>query len=186
MRFSAAILAGGHSSRFGQDKASYLYQGKALLSWVQESFKDADELFIIAKQDYPQFKLRVYADLIAQQGPLSGIHAALHYAKNDWLAVAACDMPFLNPDYWHKLLAFAHNKQAVMVERQGRLEPLAALYHKSCYAFLEQQLHSKNQTMQQLSRHLDSCILAFEQLEISENVLTNINYPSDLGQSHNG
>ncbi len=181
MDFSAAILAGGRSSRFGQDKARFMYKDKALLSWVSASLSNAAELFLIANQAYPEFKLPVYSDIIASQGPLSGIHAGLSYAKHDWLAVAACDMPFLTPAYWDALLDFVENKyQILSVAHEGKLEPLASLYHKSCLPFFENRLRQQRLGMQTLIRQMDVCIVPFETLELDPKTLANINYLSDL------
>lgn len=187
MDFSAAILAGGRSSRFGQDKAGYIYKQKPLLCWVATSLSEAAELFVIANQAYPQFSLPVHSDIFAHQGPLSGIHAGLSHAKYDWLAVAACDMPYLNPHYWQKLLAYVNNSiyvtnpyHIVIVEYQARLEPLAALYHKACLNIFAENLEQKNLSLQKLLRQMDTCIVPFETLELDPKSLKNINYLSDL------
>ncbi|MCA9836054.1 MAG: molybdenum cofactor guanylyltransferase [Trueperaceae bacterium] len=181
MDFSAAILAGGHSSRFGRDKALYPYAGKPLLSWVAESLTDAAELFIIANKAYPAFDFPLYSDIIPAQGPLSGIHAGLSYSKQDWLAVAACDMPFLTRSYWQLLMTtISSDKQIVIVEHKGRLEPLAAYYHKSCLALFEANLNQQQLSLQTIIRELKTTVIPFETLGLESKTLANINYLEDL------
>lgn len=60
MRWSGAVLAGGRSSRFGRDKALYVYKGKPLIAWVLDSMAGASERLVIANRPY---RLEVYPDL---------------------------------------------------------------------------------------------------------------------------
>lgn len=180
MSFSAAILAGGYSSRFGQDKARFVYQGKALLEWVKTSLSASDDLFIVANRQYNEFGLSVHNDIVPQQGPLSGLHAALHQAKHNWLALAACDLPFLTNTYWQALLAHTQTHQAVLVTKEGKLEPLAALYNKSILPIVETQLKARQRPVHELIKKIDARIIPIETLELDPKLLSNINYLDDL------
>ncbi|WP_293170053.1 molybdenum cofactor guanylyltransferase [Oceanithermus sp.] len=133
MRFTGAVLAGGRSRRFGQDKARYRWRGRPLMGWVLESLAAAEERFIVAGRAYPEFGLPVHPDLLPGADSLSGIHSALHHARHDWVAVAACDLPYLVPEYWAYLLERAqrtHGGAVVAEGPSGWIEPLAALYRR--------------------------------------------------------
>ncbi len=146
--FSGAVLAGGRSSRFGTDKAHYVYRGKPLLEWVLESMGTADERFIVSSRPY-DLGVPVYPDVIEGGSSLSGLHAALSYAAYDWVALAACDMPFLTPSYWELLLDETRDGVQVVIVRSetGRLESLAALYHRSLLPTVSAQLAAGNLKM---------------------------------------
>ena len=179
MKFSGAVLAGGRSSRFGQDKASYLYGGKPLAVWALESFTAASERFLVSSRPYT-FGVPVYGDLYPGSS-LGGLHAALTYAKHGWVALAACDMPFLTLEYWQQLLAQIDNTHAVVVSGpEGKLEPLAAVYHKSLLPLAERQLKSGQLKIQTFIHKTDARILPFETLELDPKTFFNANYLADL------
>ncbi len=183
--FSGVVLAGGKSKRFGSDKARFAYQGKALLQWVLDSLAEANERFIIASQPYEEFNVPVYADVLPNQTPLSGIHSALVHAKHDWVAVAACDMPYLTKAYWQTLHSQCKNCQAVVVKSDYGLEPLAAFYHKSLVSVLETHLQNNQRAIHVFLQEVELKILPMDTLSIPANTFTNINSLSDLGVTEN-
>jgi molybdenum cofactor guanylyltransferase len=180
MAFSAAILAGGRSSRFGLDKASYPFRGKPLLSWVLDSLQDADERFIVSRTPYPYAP--VFADILDIPGPLSGIYTALSRARYDWVAIAACDMPFLTPDYWQTLLTYCAHTQAVVVESKKGLEPLAALYHRDVLTVVKASLEQGNRAVYRVFEQVDATILKQKELMISDQTFYNINFQDDVSR----
>lgn len=132
MPFSGAVLAGGRSSRFGQDKARFIFQGKPLIAWVLDGLSQASERFIVSGRDYSEFAT-TYADIMPGGDVMSGLHAAVHHSRSEWVAVAGCDQPFLSQEYWAFLFEHADpNRPAVVaLSPEGYAEPLGGLYHKS-------------------------------------------------------
>jgi molybdenum cofactor guanylyltransferase len=177
--FSGVVLAGGKSSRFGSDKARFVYDGKAMMQWVLDSFGQADERFIIANQPYNEFKLPVYPDIIQNQTPLSGIHSALIHAKNDWVAVAACDMPFLTTGYWEILQTYCKGTNAVVVESGMGLDPLAAFYHKDLLKPVEANLEQHQNAIRIFLQSINATILKASELALPANTFYNINRLED-------
>ncbi len=181
MRWSGAVLAGGMSSRFGQDKALYLYKGKPLIAWVMDSMAAACERLVIANRPYPG--LEVYPDLWRGGDTLSGLHSALAHAREDWVAVAACDQPFLSQEYWSFMLEHTSSGVlAVVAASGGFLEPLGALYHKSLEGEVLRRLEAGQLKMQALLQSIPH--LALDKTELEERFGTllflNANYLSDL------
>ncbi len=173
------MLAGGRSSRFTQDKASYLYGGRPLAVWALESFTAASERFLVSSRPYA-FGVPVYGDRYPGSS-LGGLHAALTHAKHDWVALAACDMPFLTPGYWQQLLAHIGDAQAVVVKGpEGRLEPLAALYHRSLLPLAQRQLENNQLKIQSFVKEADARVLDWEELEVDPKIFFNANYLNDL------
>jgi molybdenum cofactor guanylyltransferase len=177
--FSGAVLAGGKSSRFGSDKARFVYQGKAMMQWVLDSFETANERFIVANQSYDDFALPVYGDIIPNQTPLSGIHSALVHAKHDWVAIAACDMPFLTKTHWQTLQAHCKNTSAVVVESEVGLEPLAAFYHKDLLPEIEADLRHNQKAIHVFLQNVDATVLKASELALPINTFHNINRLED-------
>lgn len=179
MQFSGVVLAGGRSSRFGEDKARFIYQGRPLMAHVLASLEGAAERLIIAKAPYPEFAVPTVLDQHIVASPLSGLCTALRVAQCDWVALAACDLPFLTADYWQALLKHADSCDAVIVKKQGRLEPLAALYHRRVLPVAEVQLRT-DPTLHRLVQLMNSIVIPFETLNLPKSTLLNVNFKDDL------
>src|SRR5207248_324852 len=93
---SAAIMAGGKSSRMGQDKAWIELDGEPLIKRVAAVLSEvADEVIVVANDPrYESLGLAVVRDRYPQGGPLGGIATAVATATHETVLVAACDMPF--------------------------------------------------------------------------------------------
>lgn len=183
MTFSGAVLAGGRSSRFGSDKARFVLESKPLLAWVLESFAAAEQTFIVAGRDYGEFGVPVFEDLSRVQTPLSGLHSALVHASCEWVAVAACDLPFLTPQYWAILNTHREGVRAVVVRREGRLEPLAALYHRDLADRVFSRLQQGDLAVHKFVQALaptETRVLPLERLALPRRTLTNVNTRGDL------
>ena len=180
---------GGLSSRFSpgkkrgkQDKARFVYRGKALAAWALDSLEGASERFIVASRAYPEFNLSVYPDLLPGGGSLSGLHTALHHAKEEWVALAACDMPFLTPTYWSYLAQHRGDAPIVIAKGPGGfLQPLAALYHRSLLAKVEHNLQNERLSLHRLAREEDAIIVPWRELSsLNTNLFLNANRLDDL------
>lgn len=181
MRWSGAILAGGQSSRFGQDKALYVYKGKPLITWVLDGMAGASERLVIANRPYPG--LEVYPDLWLGGDTLSGLHSALAHAREDWVAVAACDQPFLSRDFWRFMLEHTQaDIQAVVASSGDFYEPLGALYHKSLEREVLRRLEAGSLKMQALLHDIPLMALDKRMLEacFGPYLFLNANRPQDL------
>ncbi len=173
------MLAGGRSSRFGQDKALYVYNGQPLAAWALDSFAKADERFLVSSRPY-DLGVPVHPDLYPGSS-LGGLHTALFHAVNDWVAVAACDMPFLTPDYWQRLLRHTQGVQAVVVRGpDGRLEPLAALYHKVLLPSAEARLQAGDFRLHALLETVQTLVVPWETLGVDARTFVNANRLTDL------
>ncbi len=181
--YSGVVLAGGRSSRFGRDKALHVYRGKPLLQWVLESLESADERIIIANRAYSGLSVPVRPDLIRGGSSLSGLHAALSYTRHDWVALAACDMPFLTCAYWQYLWECRGAAPLVIATNQGGgLEPLAALYHRALLPLVTRKLEEGDLKMTALASQAGASVVSWRDLApcVSARLFLNINTPDEL------
>ena len=98
---SAAVLAGGQSSRMGRDKALLpLHEGgPPLLRIVLDRLNlVARDVFVVAtaRPEYETFGVPIVPDDFVGGGALAGIYAALRNASQQHCLIVACDMPFLS------------------------------------------------------------------------------------------
>jgi len=166
MQFSGAVLAGGHSRRFGQNKARYMLGGRPLLGWVLDSLEDASQRYIVANQDYSDFGVPTYTDLIPGGDVMSGLHTALVQAQHDWVAVAGCDQPFLTKAYWSFMLAQIRPDSLAVaaLSAEGLAEPLGALYHQSLEPDLRKRLEKGHFKLQRLLAEVKAHMVRVDEL----------------------
>lgn len=93
MRLLGAIVAGGQSRRFGADKAAARVGRLALLDHVVAALATQCDALVVVGREWPG--LATIADRpMPGEGPLGGINAALHHARNqgfDAVLSAGCD-----------------------------------------------------------------------------------------------
>jgi len=142
---SCIVLAGGKSLRLGYDKALETVGNKSLLQRVISCVSPlssaiilvtARELTTLQSIDYP--KLRVVTDIYPGKGPLVGIYTGLVTSTLFYNLVVASDMPFLNQALLRYMIQLSTNFDIVAPRVGNLVEPLHAVYTKSCSAPIEQ------------------------------------------------
>lgn len=137
---TGVVLAGGMSRRYGANKALVDLGGRPLIAHVVGVLNALfGRVLVVANTSSPYrfLGLPIVEDRVKGLGPLGGIHAALVSLDTDWAFVAACDMPCLNADLIRFMLALREGWDVVVPRVEGKLEPLHALYRKTCVPALE-------------------------------------------------
>jgi len=148
---SCVVLAGGKGLRLGQDKALETIGNKSLLHWVVSYlslFKSNIIIVTAGKQslsqltDYPE--LRIVTDAYPDKGPLGGIYTGLAASVSLYNLVVACDMPFLNYALLDYMLQISADFDLVVPRLGDMVEPLHAVYSKTCLAPIKLLLEQGN------------------------------------------
>ena len=146
---TAAILAGGLSTRMGYDKKKLRLGGENILKRiVVQLSKDFDDIVIIGcnQEDFPEIKgvRGFYPDAMEISASLVGIYTGLIHSKSQYLYVAACDMPVYNHDYVVYMKDLIKKKpgiNACLTRYKEWIEPFNAFYNidliPKIHAFLE-------------------------------------------------
>lgn len=142
VEFSVAIIAGGKSSRMGRDKGLLPFGNATMVEYIWDQVKEiGGEHFLVSNkpQDYEQFGLPVYEDVIPDIGALGGIYTSLHYASQPYCLLLACDMPFVNLPLIEFMvdLASQHDLVIPQLAPEEYAEPFRALYSKACLPAIE-------------------------------------------------
>ena len=93
-----AVLAGGKSSRMGQNKVLMEYQNRRFLDRICEELQGFDEKPCISAAmpgEYEDLGLSVVCDEHREIGPMEGIRQVLIHTSCDYVFVCAGDMPFI-------------------------------------------------------------------------------------------
>ncbi|MDZ7269229.1 MAG: molybdenum cofactor guanylyltransferase [candidate division KSB1 bacterium] len=132
---AAIILAGGKSSRFGRDKALLPWQGTTLLASLATRLQQVfAHVLIVTTPDHQLASPvgRIVYDLITGKNSLGGLHAGLLHSPLPKNFVCACDMPRLLPELARDLMARSSGFDVVIPHVHDRLQPLCAIYDKTC------------------------------------------------------
>ncbi|MBA3533587.1 MAG: molybdenum cofactor guanylyltransferase [Ardenticatenales bacterium] len=145
---SAAVLAGGASSRMGQNKALLTLGSERLIERVVARLcaLSNDVMVITNTPESYEFLAglcRFVPDVTGPgQGPLAGIASALSAARHARVLVVATDMPFLNLSLLHHLARLEPQADVLVpvIAPDGFPETLHAIYGKGALPVIEAQL----------------------------------------------
>ena len=143
---SAIVIAGGRSSRLGRDKRRLRLwgaDGPLLLEHtigIVAQFCPDVVVVLNDGEEWADLPARVVPDAFPDSGPLAGIYSGLLAAQHDYALAVAADMPFLSPALLGAMLArerdydvlAPHSLRAGAARNQLDLEPLHAVYRKTC------------------------------------------------------
>ncbi len=119
------ILAGGKSSRFGEDKSTVKLGNKTLLDHIVNKIENEfNEILVISNNKELSFqnkKIQVIEDCIkGQLGPLVGILTAMKWVKENkkdyrWVVSFPCDTPFFDINLTNKLKLKTNNTSKKLI-----------------------------------------------------------------------
>jgi len=133
VNITGVILAGGKSSRFGENKALAHFRGIPMIQRVIESLRQLfPEILLVTNSpgEYGELGVPVVRDIVPDQGPLGGIVTAFQNTLNDRIFVVGCDMPALEPGPILRILAEGGVADAGIPVHDGVREYLMALYSR--------------------------------------------------------
>lgn len=140
---SGFVLAGGGSSRLGQDKVLLPWNGRTLLQHaVYRLERVCGTVAVCASRDDLRQCLppsvAIIRDAVAGAGPLGGIVPALERSPTDWNLFLAVDLPLVPIELLRMLAAQSENDGilaekifCVLPQMDGMSHPLCGLYHRS-------------------------------------------------------
>lgn len=192
---SAVILAGGISSRFGQNKGLLQLADKPLIRYVTDAVDGiVNETIIVAssKAQAASFaevigsNTRIVIDASDMQCPLIGALTGFENAHGKYSLLLACDTPMLSKDVLSLLLELCINRNAVVVRwPNGYIEPLQAVYcTEAALQAARNALNEEKSDMRSMVERLRGVryvsTLILQQLDPELRTLFNVNTPLDF------
>jgi molybdopterin-guanine dinucleotide biosynthesis protein A len=189
---TSIVLAGGKSLRLGRSKCLETINGKSLIERVTERLKSVSRQILIVTSreqlDLPVTgEAEVVVDLYPDKGPLMGIYIGLLDAESSHSLVVACDMPFLNIELLRYMVELSPSFDAVVPRLgEGKVEPLHAVYSRSCLGSMKTLLeHNQLEVTRLLNKVRVRYVEQAECQRFDPKLLSffNINYQSDLDRA---
>lgn len=190
---SAAILAGGKASRFGgQNKAALVVDGRPILDRLVAELAAVDGLAEIAIVGGTAIHpgARSIADLVADCGPLGGIHAALSVLTReagDAVLVVACDMPYVTRAFVTELFDRVENVDIVVPQTPRGYHPLCAVYTRACLEAIARRLAERRLKVTDLFADVRTRVVvpADDVDDVrGHELLANVNTPGEFAALH--
>ncbi len=185
------VLAGGRGHRLGFDKGLVRFGGVPLLRIVVERVAQVCREVVVAVNLPDRYEgLALPARLVTDEspglGPLSGLQVGLRTCQTTHVLVAACDLPFLNVELLRHMARLPRSYQALVPWRDGRWQPLHAIYARSCLEAVDAMAAASGGSMEELLGLLEVRRLSEEemnQLDPDGLSFLNVNDRSELDRA---
>ncbi|MBS1799073.1 MAG: molybdenum cofactor guanylyltransferase [Acidobacteria bacterium] len=144
--FAAYILAGGRSTRMGQDKAMLELAGRPLVEHAVRKLRSItpDVCILSGNPAMARFAPPV-ADLHVNCGPLGGIEAALSDSKKHWVLIVPVDTPFVPAAllrYWANDVLRRRDARVSLFAVDGAVQPALCLVHRDLASYVRESLEA--------------------------------------------
>ena len=173
----AVILAGGRSSRMQQDKALLPFGGYDSLAEFQyrRLSKIFSKVYISSKNNKFDFDVHVLEDKYKGSSPLVALVSMFETLEElEEVFVLSVDAPFVSHKSIAKLYESTSSFDVLVAESSSGLEPLCAVYRRSCLKEAKKALELNKHRLQSLLEQLK-----IKRVKIDDDECMNLNYPSE-------
>jgi molybdopterin-guanine dinucleotide biosynthesis protein A len=178
MPATAIIVAGGNSTRMGQDKNMLSINERPMIEHIYKQLSPYFNEIIISANDTTRYSfigVPVIQDKVVGKGPLMGLTSALRASINEVNFVIACDIPEIDTGFVRAMLRQVGDYDAVVPQVGLRhYEPLFAVYSKKALPLLDQALQSG---IYGIVDALNGCNVKY--IDLSSRPIENINTMGD-------
>lgn len=182
MKIGAIILAGGKSSRMGQDKGLMLLNNKPMITHLLDTVKNITNNIIIVSnnKEYKPFGFEVYEDLIKDAGPLAGIYTGLTYSTFENNIVLSCDVPFVSENLLKFLIQNSSLFDVTIPKNNEKTHQVIGVYNKSCIPVFKNELEQHQRKIKLALSKVKLNIIDANRFSTKE--FLNINTPNELNE----
>ena len=190
---TAAILAGGASSRMGTNKALLMVDGAAIIKRTYQILARLfREVIIVTNtpEEYAFLPCRKVPDIFPGVGSIAGLHSALAHSSDERTFVTACDMPFVETATIRYLCELQQSGfDAVIPFSSGGQEPLHAVYAAKCTEVFEKAIQGNERKILDILARMNTRLVTWEEIQgisASSRSFLNVNTPEEYGAISEG
>lgn len=184
------VLAGGRSTRFGEDKSLYVLDGKPMYRHVYDLLADANvcDKIVISSNAVLQDKFNgidviVDDSQFVDYGPLGGLYAVAKQYPDSRFVLVSCDTPYV-PGAWIERLTTQADEMpgySIITKEGERMHPTIALFNDSALADkLAEHLADGGRSIRSFFQDINVDYLDLEEESFDASNFININRKTDL------
>ena len=180
----AVILAGGKSSRMKRDKALLPFGEVSSLAEFQyrRLCKIFSKVYISSKNNKFDFDVEIIEDIYEGSSPLVALVSIFETLEEiEEVFILSVDAPFVSENLINTLYKnYSSSVDIVVAESNNGLEPLCAIYHRSCIMEAKRALELNRHKLHTLFEKLNVKIVKIE----NEVEFMNLNYPFEYEEAY--
>lgn len=172
------VLAGGKSTRMGQNKALLEINGKRFLDSICEELGGFSQVLISAARKglYEDMGLPVVYDEHENIGPIEGIYQTLVHSEEEYVFICAADMPFIKKELVSYMAEFiSSDYDCFCLTDEEHIHPLCAIYSKKMLPVIKAQIESGNYRLMNVLNAVRTKYIKLELSCFDKKVVKNIN-----------
>lgn len=182
MNISVGVLAGGKSSRMGQNKALLKINEQTFIEKITKELGGFSEVLIsaAAKGAYEELGFEMVYDEHKEIGPIEGIYQVLKASKEDYVFVCGVDMPFVSSElvkYMTEFISSDYDCYCIMDE--DHIHPLCAIYSKKCLDVIEKLIEDGNFRLMNILNTCRTKYISLKYTNFDKKTVKNINTKDD-------
>lgn len=181
-KISAAVLAGGKSSRMKTNKVwlscgeeSFLAHGLRVCGCFDDVLVSVND-----RAKFPELDCRMVEDARQGFGPLEGIRGVLDAAKHEYVVCVAVDMPFLESGLLQALAdQITGEEDAVVLLNQGKPQPMCSIYRKTVLPVIQEMMDTDVHKLRAMFDRIRCTCVELADLGYEEQAIMNVNTPEE-------
>lgn len=178
VNLSVGVLAGGKSTRMGQDKALLQLESKRFIDGICEELGGFSQVLISAAQKgaYEDTGFQVVYDEHSGIGPIEGIYQILTAAQEEYVFICAADMPFIKKELVAYMAEFiSSDYDCYCLVDEDHVHPLCAIYSRKMLPVILEQIESGHYRLLSVLRAVRTKYIRLESSCFDKKVIRNIN-----------
>lgn len=182
-RLSVGILAGGESSRMGQDKALIRIGNERIIDRVSGELKGFSEVIVSAGKPglYEELGFPIVYDEYKGIGPIEGLRQVLSAAKEDHVFICAADMPHIKKELAEYIAGYiSTDYDCYVIADEDHIQPLCAIYSKAVLPVIEELIREGKYRLREIFSRVRTKYITLELTCFDKKTVRNINTRKEL------
>ncbi len=174
---TAIVLAGGGSTRMGQNKALLKLGNKTMIETIIDSLKVLFEHILVITnhpEEYNMLKnVKFVKDCVdvGEKNSLIGLYSGLKQSETAYTFAIGCDMPFVHIEFIQYMMDSLKDEAIIVPYINGFYEPLYAIYSKDCLGAMDKLIQIKNYRISAIFENVPSKKVTYDEIQIFDSSL---------------
>jgi molybdopterin-guanine dinucleotide biosynthesis protein len=182
IKLGAGVLAGGRSTRMGQNKALLQINNRKFIDCITDELSAFNEVLIsaAAKGTYEELGFRVVYDEHADIGPIEGIYQLLKHSNEEYIFICAADMPFIKKELVSYMAEFiSSDYDCFCLTDEEHVHPLCAIYSKKMLGVIEELIANGQYRLMNVLNAVRTKYISLEMTCFDKKIVKNVNTRDD-------